>query len=87
MREISHPSARGADRSEPPLVYLDDVNDGPADALMPRIVYNTRGSEVSLTLRIDRGECIGFLRLHTEMGRISLHRDLDHKSRDDKDPD
>jgi len=56
IREISHPSARGGDTTEPPVVYLDDVNDGPADALTPRIVYTASGSDVTLTLRIDRGD-------------------------------
>jgi len=52
MREVSHPSVRGA--SEPPIVYLDDVDDGPSDTLTPKIVYKTAGSQVSLRLRIDR---------------------------------
>jgi WD40 repeat protein len=52
MREISQPSARGA--GEPPLVYLDEVDEGPTDALTPKIVYKVTGNRVSLRLRLDR---------------------------------
>jgi hypothetical protein len=52
MREISQPSARGA--GEPPIVYLDDVDEGPTDALIPKIVYKVTGDSVTLRLRLDR---------------------------------
>ncbi len=54
LREISHPSVRGQE-TEPPIVYLDDLTDGPVDSLTPKIVYTAQGETVSLRLRIDRG--------------------------------
>jgi hypothetical protein len=53
LREISHPSTRGSE-AEPPIVYHDDMTDGPADALVPRIVYSVKGSAISLRLRIEQ---------------------------------
>jgi WD40 repeat protein len=53
LREISHPSVRGQ-QTEPPIVYLDDLTDGPADSLTPKIVYSVQGDLVSLRLRIDQ---------------------------------
>jgi WD40 repeat protein len=53
LREISHPSVRGQE-AEPPVVYHDDMNDGPADSLTPKIVYSVSGSMVTLNLRIDQ---------------------------------
>lgn len=53
LREISHPSARGTD-NEPPIVYFDDMTDGPADSLVPKIVYSMSGTTVSLRLRIEQ---------------------------------
>jgi len=53
LREISHPSVRGQ-QTEPPIVYLDDLTDGPADSLTPKIVYSVQGDMVSLRLRIDQ---------------------------------
>lgn len=53
LREISHPSVRGYEM-EPPVVYLDDSNEGPVDSLMPKVVYSMNGNIVSLRLRIDR---------------------------------
>lgn len=55
LREIRHPSARGQ-KTEPPIVYHDDMTDGPADSLTPKIVYTVNGSTVNLTLRIDQGD-------------------------------
>ena len=52
LREVSHPSARGHE-TEPPIVYFDDMNDGPADSLVPKIVYSVNGSMVDLRLRIE----------------------------------
>ena len=53
LREVSHPSARGHE-TEPPIVYFDDMNDGPADSLVPKIVYSVNGSMVDLRLRIEQ---------------------------------
>jgi WD40 repeat protein len=53
LRELSHPTARGQS-SEPPIVYHDDMTDGPADSLSPRIVYSVSGSMVNLRLRIEQ---------------------------------
>jgi WD40 repeat protein len=53
LREISQPSVRGQ-QTEPPIVYHDDMNDGPADSLTPKIVYSVQGDTVSLRLRIDQ---------------------------------
>jgi len=55
LREISHPSARGQG-TEPPIVYNDDMTEGPADTLTPKIVYSVNGTMVSLTLRIDQAD-------------------------------
>jgi hypothetical protein len=55
LREISRPSVRGQDK-EPPIVYHDDMNDGPADSLTPKIVYSVSGTMVNLTLRIDQAD-------------------------------
>jgi hypothetical protein len=55
LREISHPSVRGQEK-EPPIVYHDDMTDGPANSLTPKIVYTMSGDIVSLTLRIDQGD-------------------------------
>jgi WD40 repeat protein len=55
LREIGHPSVRGQD-TDPPIVYLDELNDGPADSLTPKIVYSLRGTLVNLTLRIDQAD-------------------------------
>ena len=54
LREVSQPSVRGQQR-EPPIVYHDDMNDGPPDSLTPKIVYSINGSTVSLRLRIEQG--------------------------------
>jgi WD40 repeat protein len=53
LREISHPSARGSD-TEPPIVYFDDMTDGPADSLIPKVVYSVSGTSVNLRLRIEQ---------------------------------
>jgi WD40 repeat protein len=53
LREISHPSARGQE-SEPPILYFDDMTDGPADSLVPKIVYSVSGDTVRLRLRIEQ---------------------------------
>jgi hypothetical protein len=55
LREISHSSARGRG-TEPPIIYHDDMTDGPADSLTPKIVYSVNGSMVNLTLRIDQAD-------------------------------
>jgi len=55
LREISHPAARGQE-TEPKIVYFDDMNDGPADSLTPKIIYSVSGSMVTLTLRIDQAD-------------------------------
>jgi hypothetical protein len=55
LREISQPSVRGRE-TEPRVVYHDDMNDGPADSLTPKIVYSVSGSMVNLTLRIDQAD-------------------------------
>jgi WD40 repeat protein len=52
LREIGQPSARGLQK-EPPILYYDDMNDGPAGSLTPKIVYSVSGATVSLRLRID----------------------------------
>lgn len=52
LREISHPSVRG--QAEPPIVYLDELTEGPSGTLMPKIVYQVDAGVVSLRLRIDR---------------------------------
>jgi len=63
LREISHPSMRGRE-TEPPIVYLDDLTDGPIDSLIPKIVYSVQGETVSLRLRIDQpGKTLGEERL------------------------
>jgi hypothetical protein len=46
LREVSQPSVRGQQK-EPPIVYHDDMNDGPADSLTPKIVYSVSGTIVS----------------------------------------
>jgi len=53
LREISHPSARGQE-SEPPILYFDDMTDGPVDSLVPKIVYSVSGDTASLRLRIEQ---------------------------------
>jgi WD40 repeat protein len=53
LRDISHLSARGSE-NEPPIVYFDDMTDGPADSLVPKIVYSVAGTSVSLRLRIEQ---------------------------------
>jgi hypothetical protein len=53
LREISYPSMRG-EQAEAPVVYLDDLNEGPIDSLTPKIVYGVSGNTVSLRLRIER---------------------------------
>jgi WD40 repeat protein len=53
LREISQPSVRGQ-HTEPPVVYHDDIIDGPADSRSPKIVYSMSGSMVVLRLRIER---------------------------------
>jgi hypothetical protein len=53
LRNISHPSVSGQ-RDEPPIVYYDDMNDGPVSSLAPKVVYSVSGSTVSLRLRIDQ---------------------------------
>ena len=53
LREVSHPSARGHE-TEPPIVYFDDMNDGPADSLVPKIFNSVNGSMVDLRLRIEQ---------------------------------
>ena len=55
LREVSRPSVPGS-LTEPPIVYFDDMNDGPADSLTPKIIYSISGSMVNLTLRIDRAD-------------------------------
>ena len=55
LREISHPVTRG-EASEPPIVYYDDMNDGPVGSLMPKIVYSVSGNIVHLKLRIKQGD-------------------------------
>lgn len=52
LRNISHPLSRGNSAQEPPIVYLDEVDEGPTDALTPRIVYKVTDNRVSLRLRI-----------------------------------
>ena len=52
MREISQPSARSP--SDPPIVYLDDVHEGPTETLAPKIVYKLTDKEIALRLRLDR---------------------------------
>jgi hypothetical protein len=47
--------ARG-NQPDPPIVYHDDMTDGPADALTPKIIYKVSGDRVELALRIDRGD-------------------------------
>ena len=64
LREISHPSMRGRE-TEPPIVYLDDLTEGPVDSLIPKIVYRVQGETVSLRLRIDQaGKTLGEERLN-----------------------
>ncbi len=53
LREISHPSVRGQ-QAEPHVLYFDDMNEGPADSLTPKIVYSVQGDTVSLRLRIEQ---------------------------------
>lgn len=57
LREVSRPAeaavARGR-QQEPPIVYHDDMTDGPADSLTPKIVYSVSGTMVSLRLRIEQ---------------------------------
>ena len=57
MRDISHPSMRGL-QSDPPIIHHDDMFDGPADSLTPKIVYSMGpdGRTVNLELRIDQGD-------------------------------
>jgi WD40 repeat protein len=55
LREISHPSVRGGEKDSP-IVYNDDMTDGPADSLTPKIVYSVSGTMVNLTLRIDQSD-------------------------------
>jgi hypothetical protein len=55
LRDISQPVARG-NQPDPPIVYHDDMTDGPADALTPKIIYKVSGDRVELALRIDRGD-------------------------------
>jgi WD40 repeat protein len=54
LRAISYASARGAESGQPAIVYLDDIADGPADTLTPRIVYQPNGTTIHLRLRIVR---------------------------------
>ena len=42
-REINHPSVRGQE-TEPPVVYLDDLTDGPVDSMTPKIVPSVQGT-------------------------------------------
>lgn len=55
LRDISQPVARGT-QTDPPIIYHDDMTDGPADALTPKIIYKVSGDTVELTLRIDQGD-------------------------------
>ena len=48
--------SRRGHETEPPIVYHDDMNDGPADSLTAKIVDRVSASIVSLRLRIDRGD-------------------------------
>ena len=53
MREINYPSTRGQE-TEPLVAYYDDVTEGLADSLTPKIVYSVSESMVSLRLRIEQ---------------------------------
>jgi hypothetical protein len=55
LRDISQPVARGT-QTDPPIIYHDDMIDGPADALTPKILYKVSGDTVELSLRIDQGD-------------------------------
>ena len=68
LRNVSHPAVRGQ-QDEPPIVYYDDMNDGPVDSLAPKIVYAVSGTTVSLRIRIDQaGKTLREVRLHLSSG-------------------
>lgn len=55
LRDIGKPTARGR-QADPPIIYHDDMIDGSADALAPKILYTVSadGNSVNLELRIDQ---------------------------------
>jgi hypothetical protein len=49
LRQISHPSVRGR-KTDPPIVYHDDMKYRPTDSQTPMFVCSVSGSMVTLTL-------------------------------------
>ena len=59
LRQVSQPAVTGSNRTDPPLLYLDNVLDELPGALSPRIRYRLEGAKLPATLRILRdGESI-----------------------------
>lgn len=52
LRAASVPATRGEMRSEPPLVYLDQVAGDVVDAYVPQVRYRVNGDRIEIRLRL-----------------------------------
>ena len=54
LREASIPVARGGERTEASIVYLDSVVDEVPQALIPQVIYSVNGEKIQMSIRLLR---------------------------------